>query len=201
MVKRWWDRFMCPNGVRRTPDPERESPASDGSRATASEDKELAAARLAVEAGWKQIASSQQALEGMRGRSMALLSVMVVAASIIVGASISDQTSASSQAESLSRLGWAGIVLFAAYVLVTTVAVIHVAAPTSLLASDLLLMLGGAQALGSATHVYENYVHDLTEQLGEWRATIDSRARSLTIGLGAAPVGIVGFVLMWVHGP
>lgn len=175
---------------------------SDDSRPRASEDKELAAARLAVEAGWKQIASSQQALEGMRGRSMALLSVMVVAASIIVGASISDQTNAPSQPEPpLSSWEWAGIALFAAYVLVTTVAVIHVAAPTSLLASDLLLMLGGAQVLGSATHVYENYVHDLTEQLEEWRATIDSRARSLTIGLGAAPIGIVGFVLMWVHGP
>lgn len=174
---------------------------SDGNGATASENKELAAARLAVEAGWKQVASSQQALEGMRGRSMALLSVMVVAASIIVGASITDQTNASSQTEPLSRLEWAGIALFAVYVLVTTVAVIHVAAPTRLLASDLLLMLGGAQTLSSTTHVYENYVHDLTEQLDKWRATIDSRARSLTTGLCAAPIGIVGFVLMWVHGP
>ena len=175
---------------------------SDGSGSTASQDKELAAARLAVEAGWKQVASSQQALEGMRGRSMALLSVMVVAASIIVGARISDQTNAPSQPEPpMSSLEWAGIALFALYVLVTTVTVIHVAAPTSLLASDLLLMLGGAPALGSATHVYENYVHDLTEQLDEWRATLDSRARSLTTGLCAAPLGIVGFVLMWAHGP
>ena len=164
-------------------------------------DKEQTTARLAVEVGWKQIASSQQALEGMRGRGMALLSVMVVAASIIVGASISDPTNASGKPEpALSSWEWAGIALFAVYVLVTTVSVIHVAAPTSLLATDLLLMLGGAQALGSATHVYENYVHDLTEQPDRWRATIDSRARSLTTGLCAA-IGIVGFVLMWVHGP
>lgn len=200
MVKRWLGRFMCPNGIGRAPDPEREPLVADGSGATASEDKELAAARLAVEAGWKQIASSQQTLEGMRGRGMALLSVMVVAVSIIVGASISDQTNASSQSEPLSRLEWTGIALFAIYVLVTTVAVIRVAAPTRLLASDLLLMLGGAQTLGSATHVYENYVHDLTEQLVEWGATLHSRARSLIAGLCAAPVGIVGFVLMWVHG-
>lgn len=173
----------------------------DDSGSMADQAKDLAAARLAVEVGWRQVASNQQTLEGMRARSMALLSVMVVAASIIAGTSINNQPNASSQSEaSLSGLAWAGIVLFAVYVLVTTATVIHVAAPTRLLASDLLLMLGVVRHLASTTHVYENYVHDLTEQLDKWHSTVKWRARSLTIGLCVAPLGVAGFVLLWANG-
>lgn len=50
------------------------------------------------------------------------------------------------------------------------------------------------------THVYENDVHDLTEQLDKWHSTVKWRARSLTIGLCVAPLGVAGFVLLWANG-
>lgn len=74
-----------------------------------------------------------------------------------------------------------------------------VAAPTSLLDSDVLLMLGAAQELESASHVYENYVHGLANQLDQWHSTLAARARLLIAGLAAAPLGAVGLVLIWVH--
>ena len=131
---------------------------------------------------------------------MALLSVMVVAVSIIAGTSLNGQVAAPQAEPSLSGLMLAGIVLFAFYVLVTTVSVMFVAAPTSLLDSDVLLMLGTARELASATHVYENHVHDLAEQLDQWSSTLTARARLLIAGLAAAPFGVVGLVLIWVHG-
>ena len=131
---------------------------------------------------------------------MALLSVMVVATSIIAGTSLTGQPAAPQAEASLSGLELAGIVMFALYVLVTTLSVMFVAAPTSLLDSDVLLMLGAAQELSSATHVYENYVHDLAEQLDHWNSTLTARARLLIVGLAAAPFGAVGLVLIWMHG-
>ena len=136
----------------------------------------------------------------MRARSMALLSVMVVAASIIAGTSLTGQAAAPQAEPSLSGMEWAGIVLFAFYLLVTTVSVMFVAAPTRLLDSDILLMLGSARELSSATHVYENHVHDLAEQLDEWSRTLALRAGMLIAGLAAAPFGVAGLVLIWVHG-
>ena len=136
----------------------------------------------------------------MRSRGMALLSVMVVAVSIIAGTSLTVQVAAPAAEPSLSGLGLVGIFLFAVYVLVTTVSVVSVAAPTSLLDSDVVLMLGAARELASATHVYENHVHDLAEQLDQWNRTLTARARMLIAGLGAAPFGVVGLVLIWVHG-
>ena len=74
-------------------------------------DRDLAAARLAVDAAWRRIAANQQTLEGMRSRSMALLSVMVVAASIIAGTSLTERAHLLVAGLAAAPFGVAGLVL------------------------------------------------------------------------------------------
>lgn len=131
---------------------------------------------------------------------MTLLSVMVVASSIVVGTGFVRRSVPPPPSE---LTGWqvAGIALFVLYVLVTTAIVIHVASPTDLPVSDVLLMLSAAVPLQTAVHVYENHVHNLNNQIEEWSDVLDRRARSLKLGLVAALFGVLGFALLWIHGP
>lgn len=135
----------------------------------------------------------------MRSRSMTLLSVMVVASSIIAGTGLARQSVPPPPSE---LTGWqvTGIAFFVVYVLVTIVVVIHVASPTDLPVSDVLLILSAAEPLQTAVHVYENHVHNLNAQIEEWSDVLDRRARSLKVGLVAALFGVVGFVLLWING-
>ena len=158
---------------------------------------ELLTCRLAYEAGVHWLDANVRALEALRTRLLALVSVVLIAAAIVA-----DLAPDAAKRDALGSLGVAGIVLLAVGAAVVLGAAAHVAWPARLTAE-----LGPKKIMGEhaaqpsltwpPSKVYRSLAENLDNYAKKSRKVLRRRARSYSGSLVALLMALVGFALLW----
>ena len=158
---------------------------------------ELLTCRLAYESGVHWLDANVRALEALRTRSLALVSVVLIAAAIVA-----DLAPDAAKREALGALAVAGIVLLAVGAVVVLGAGAHVAWPariTAELGPKKIIRAHAAQPslTWPSAKVYRALAKDLDKYANKSRKVLRRRARSYSGSLVAVLVALLGLALLW----
>ena len=160
------------------------------------DDAELVGCKLAYEAGVHWLDANVRALEALRTRSLALVSVMLIAATFVA-----DFATGAAKRHGMGAWGWSGLALFALGMVVTIVIGVRIAWPVTFKAE-----LGPKKIIENhvtpiltwpSASVYKAIANDLDGYANESREILGRRARYYIWSLIAAPVGVLGLGLLW----
>ena len=160
------------------------------------EEAELAGSRLAYEAGVHWLDANVRALEALRTRSLALVSVVLIAATVVA-----NLASDAAKQDALGCWSWIGVVIFALGMLVMFVTSACVSWPAKIIAE-----LGPLKIIDKhvdpiltwpSARLYKALATDLDGYANEFRDKLSRRAKLYTASIIAAGAAVVGIALFW----
>ena len=167
------------------------------------DDAELVGCRLAYESGVHWLDANVKALEALRTRSIALMSVMLLAATFVAGfAKDAIRGTDTTKGEALGVLGSAGLVLFALAMTATIVLGLYVVRTARFTAE-----LGPREIIKKhvdpiltwpSARVYKAIAKDLDGYAKKSGKILRKRASYYRWSLLGVPTGVVGLALLWL---
>ena len=167
------------------------------------DDAELVGCKLAYEAGVHWLDANVRALEALRTRSLALMSVMLLAATFVAGFAKDAITGTeTTKGETLGVLGSAGLLLFALSMMATIVLGVYVVWTARFTAE-----LGPGKIIKKhvdpiltwpSARVYKAIATDLDGDAKKSRSLLRKRANCYKWSLLGVPAGVVGLALLWL---
>ena len=160
------------------------------------DEAELVGARVAYESGVHWLDANVRALEALRTRSLALVSVALIAATVVANLAPD-----AIKQDALGFCGWVGVVTFALGMAVIFVTSACVSWPVKLTAE-----LGPMKIIEKhvdplrtwpSAELYKALAKDLDGYAKESRETLRRRAQFYTAGIIAVGTAVVGFALFW----
>ncbi|MYB08448.1 MAG: hypothetical protein F4Y28_00535 [Acidimicrobiia bacterium] len=161
------------------------------------QEAKLLGSRLAYEAGVHWLDANVKALESLRTRALALMSVMLIAATFVANVAPTP-----TKGEGLSSWAWAGIALFGLGLAVTIAMGVYVVWTASFTAE-----LGPLKIIDRhvdpyptwpSSNIYKEIAKDLDGYAKESRRLLRNRASCYKWSLLGVPIGVVGVALLWV---
>lgn len=160
------------------------------------DEAELVGARVAYESGVHWLDANVRALEALRTRSLALVSVVLIAATVM--ASLAPDAV---KQDTLGFCGWVGAVTVALGMATVFVTSACVSWPAKLIAELGPLKIIEKHVDPSLTwpsaELYKALATDLDGYAKQSRETLRVRAQCLSVGIVAAGTAVVGFALFW----
>ena len=160
------------------------------------DEAELAGARVAYESGVHWLDANVRALEALRTRSLALVSIVLIAATVVANLAPD-----AVEQDALGFCGWLGVVTFAigmAGVFVTSACVSWPAVFTAELGPMKIIEKHVDPHLTSpSAKLYKALAKDLDGYAKKSRETLRRRAQFYTVGIVAAGVAVAGIALFW----
>ena len=160
------------------------------------DEAELVGARVAYESGVHWLDANVRALEALRTRSLALVSVVLIAAAVVANLAPD-----AIKQDALGFCGWVGVVIFALGMAVLVVTSACVSWPAKFTAE-----LGPLKIIEKhvnppltwpSAELYKALATDLDGYAKESGKTLRTRAQFYTVGIIAAGVAVAGIVLFW----
>jgi len=157
---------------------------------------ELVGSRLAYESGVHWLDANVRALEALRTRSLALVSVVLIAATVVANLAPD-----AAKEGTLGICGWAGVVIFALSTAVLFVTSVCVSWPAKFTAE-----LGPLKIIEKhvepvliwpSARLYKALATDLDGYAKDSREKLRKRAQLYTVSLIAAGTAVVGIALFW----
>ena len=166
------------------------------------DDAELVGCRVAYEAGVHWLDANVRALEALRTRSMALVSVMLLAATFVAGfARDAIRGTDAAAGEALGVLGSVGLVMFALAMAATVVLGVYVVWTARFTAE-----LGPRKIIKRhvdpiitwpSAKIYKALAKDLDGYAKKSRKLLRKRANCYKWSLLGVPTAVVGLALLW----
>ena len=166
------------------------------------DDAELVGCRLAYEAGVHWLDANVRALEALRTRSLALMSVMLLAATFVAGFAKDAITGTeTTKGEALGVLGSAGLVMFALAMAATVALGVYVVWTARFTAE-----LGPRRIINKhvdpiltwpSARVYKAIAKDLDGYAKKSGKLLRQRASCYKWSLIGVPTAVVGLALLW----
>ena len=160
------------------------------------DEAELVGSRLAYESGVHWLDANVRALEALRTRSLALVSVVLIAATVVANLAPD-----AAKEDTLGFCGWAGVVIFALSTAVLFVTSACVSWPAKFTAE-----LGPLKIIEThiepvltwpSARLYKAVATDLDGYAQDSREKLRKRAQLYTASLIAAGMAVVGIALFW----
>lgn len=161
------------------------------------QEAELLGSRLAYEAGIHWLDANVRALESLRTRSLALISVMLIAATFVANVAPT-----ATKGGGFGNLAWAGIALFGLGLAVTIAMGVYVVWTARFTAE-----LGPLKIIDRhvdpfptwpSSKIYKEIAKDLNGYANESRELLGNRASCYKWSLLGVPIGVIGVALLWV---
>ena len=160
------------------------------------DEAELVGARVAYESGVHWLDANVRALEALRTRSLALVSVVLIAATVVANLAPD-----AVKQDALGFCGWVGVVIFAlgmAVLVVTSACVSWPAVFTAELGPKKIIEKHVDPHLTwPSAELYKELATDLDGYAKKSRETLSVRAQCFTAGIVAAGVAVAGIALFW----
>ena len=161
------------------------------------DDAELVGCKSAYEAGFHWLDANVRALEALRTRSLALVSVVLIAAALVANLAPD-----AAKQDALGWWGWTGVVIFGVGMVVLFVTSACVSWPVKLVTE-----LGPLKIIDKhvdpivtwpSARLYKALATDLDGYANESRDKLGRRARLYSAGLIATGTAVAGVALFWV---
>ena len=160
------------------------------------DEAELVGARVAYESGVHWLDANVRALEALRTRSLALVSVVLIAAAVVANLAPD-----AVKQDALGFCGWVGVVILALGMAVIVVTSVCVSWPAKFTAE-----LGPLKIIEKhvdphltlpSAELYKALAKDLDGYANESRDILGTRAKFYMAGIIAAGVAVAGIALFW----